>query len=570
MDPRLVAYYNRELQYMREMGGEFARQFPKIAGRLGLDGFDCADPYVERMLEGFSFLTARVQLKIDAEFPRFTQHLLESVYPDYLAPLPSMVVAQMQPDLTEGSLAGGFSIPRQTRLRSNLGADDQTACEYRTAHNVTLWPIELAEAEYLGTRGSLAGYNVADNRQAQAGIRLRFHATAGLVIQELELDKLALFMRGAGQLPARIYEQLIANCVGGITRPGSPTPEWQLSLPVNPIQPLGFSDQEALLPNSALGFSGYRLLREYFAFPSRFLFAELQGLSTAVRRCAESALDVFLLFNRSDRELENAIDADDFALHCTPAINLFPKRADRIHLDERTTEYHVVPDRTCPMDYEVFRVNRVQGHGSGDQEAQDFKPFYSVDEHAMKGGEAAFFATSREPRLLSSRQRLEGARSTYIGSEVSLSLVDGKSAPFRTDLRQLSIETLCTNRDLPLSMPLGAGHYRLLPGERRAGAIGTLCCRPHQTQAAYSYRTADLALDQSSQPQLPVIAGHRRISGRGIVAGHAQLVWRRRGPGATQANRRGSFGIIPSGHSANAVARSNILWPGSGDHRAHG
>ncbi|HEX5420352.1 MAG TPA: type VI secretion system baseplate subunit TssF, partial [Gammaproteobacteria bacterium] len=112
MDPRLLRYYNRELQHVREMGAEFAKEFPKIAGRLGMDGVEVADPYVERLLEGFAFLAARVQLKIDAEFPRFTQHLLELVYPHYLAPLPSMAVAQFFPVLGESALAEGFVLPR--------------------------------------------------------------------------------------------------------------------------------------------------------------------------------------------------------------------------------------------------------------------------------------------------------------------------------------------------------------------------------------------------------------------------------------------------------------------------
>ena len=98
MDPRLLHHYNTELQFMREMGSEFARHFPKVAGRLGMEGLECADPYVERLLEGFAFLTARVQLKIEEEFPKFCQHLLEMVYPDYLAPLPSMTVVQLRPD----------------------------------------------------------------------------------------------------------------------------------------------------------------------------------------------------------------------------------------------------------------------------------------------------------------------------------------------------------------------------------------------------------------------------------------------------------------------------------------
>src|SRR5262249_30859117 len=148
MDPQLLRYYGRELQYIREMGAEFAREFPKIAGRLGLETFECSDPYVERLLEGFAFLSARIHLKIDAEFPRFTQHLLEIVYPHYLAPTPSMGIMQLQPNLGEGALAEGYGTPRGTALRSVLGRGDQTACEYRTAHDVTLWPLELTHAEY--------------------------------------------------------------------------------------------------------------------------------------------------------------------------------------------------------------------------------------------------------------------------------------------------------------------------------------------------------------------------------------------------------------------------------------
>ena len=121
MDPRLLRYYNQELQHVRDMGAEFARDFPKIAGRLGMEGLECADPYVERLLEGFAFLAARVQLKIDAEFPRFTQHLLEIVYPHYLAPTPSMVNVELQPNLGEGSLAQGYRIARGSDLRSVLG-----------------------------------------------------------------------------------------------------------------------------------------------------------------------------------------------------------------------------------------------------------------------------------------------------------------------------------------------------------------------------------------------------------------------------------------------------------------
>ncbi|MGV2863947.1 type VI secretion system baseplate subunit TssF, partial [Achromobacter sp. AGC39] len=114
MDARLLDYYNRELVYLRELGAEFAQAHPKVAGRLGMNATEVADPYVERLLEGFSFLTARIQMKMDAEFPRFSQRLLEVVYPNYLAPTPSMAIVQFAPSMNEGTLAGGFELPRGT------------------------------------------------------------------------------------------------------------------------------------------------------------------------------------------------------------------------------------------------------------------------------------------------------------------------------------------------------------------------------------------------------------------------------------------------------------------------
>jgi type VI secretion system protein ImpG len=177
VDPRLLRYYESELKYIREMGGEFAREFPKIAGRLGLEQFECADPYVERLLESFAFMAARVHLKMDAEFPRFSQHLLEIVYPHYLAPTPSMTVVQMTPNPDEGDLASGYTVRRGTALRSILGRHDQTSCEYRTSQDVRLWPLELTHAEYTGYVGDVGKLNV--RVPPRGALRLKLRATAG-------------------------------------------------------------------------------------------------------------------------------------------------------------------------------------------------------------------------------------------------------------------------------------------------------------------------------------------------------------------------------------------------------
>ncbi len=456
MDPRLLHYYNRELQHIREMCGEFAKEYPKIAARLGLEGFECADPYVERLLEGFGYMAARVQLKVDAEFPRFTQHLLEMVYPHFLAPMPSMAVVQFQPDLNEGALAEGFVLPRGSALRSRLGKGDQTPCEYRTAHDVTLWPLELAKAEYLGSTAAVAALGITELSEVKAGIRWRLRCTAGLTFDKLTLDSLPLYVQGTEELPMRLYEQLLANAQAIVVQPAKGKKSWREVTAKSNIRPLGFGDNEALLPSGPRSFQGYRFLQEYFAFPERYMFVELGGLATGLRRCTDNELDIVVLLNESDPVLENAVDASHFALFCAPAVNLFEKRADRIHLTERQTEHHVVPDRSRPMDFEVYSVLEVQGFGTGADEKQEFLPFYAASDTADFRENRAYYTLHRAPRLLSTRQRGQGPRSSYVGSEVFLSLVDGNEAPYSNNLRQLALITLCTNRDLPLQMPVGA------------------------------------------------------------------------------------------------------------------
>ncbi len=488
MDERLLRFYNLELFHLRHMAAEFAREFPKIAGRLLLTSdasSPCDDPWVERLLEGFAYLAARVHVKLDAEFPRFTGSLLETVYPHYLAPTPSMAVVQLQPDLSEDGLAQGFPIPRGAVLRSR---GDQTKCEYRTAHDVVLWPLRVVEASY-HTR-DLAAFDIPASWGARAAIRIRLEVTAGLGLDQLKLDQLTLHLQGADETPMRIYEQCFAHCrailVQSVTRPA----KWQTLLPPESLRRVGFADEEALLPYDARSFQGYRLLREYFALPQRYMFVSLSGLGQALQKCKAKQADILVLLSHEDLELENRVEAASFAPFCTPAINLFPKRADPIPLSDRSPEHHVVPDRTRPDHFEVYQVRRCVGIGAKAADEQEFLPFYSAtDFDADARGGGAYFVVHRVPRMLSSREQLRGRRSSYAGSEVYVTLVDAKAAPYSTDLRQLSVETLCTNRDLPISMPTGVGDTDFTMDATSAAPVESIRCvsgRPRSPMASYA------------------------------------------------------------------------------------
>lgn len=457
MDPLLLKNYERELQFIREMGMEYAKEFPKIASRLGIDSVETTDPYVERLYEGFAFLTARVQMRIDAEYPKFTQNLLNIVYPQYLTPTPSMCVVQFNPS-TKASLEAGVKVVRDTDLRSNLKKGEQTACEYRTTQDVTLWPVKIKEAEYFSNIGSVADITLPRGAKPKAGLRLRVASTVDdQPLSECMLDRLVLHLSGHSGQSMRIYEQLFGNACAVVVRSIERPSTWTEVLPENSLVQVGFSNDQALLPEDNRTFSGYRLLREYFSFSERFMFAEIKNLGRSIEQCQQMEMDIIVLFDRYDPELENRITADDFALNCSPAINLFPKRVDRIHLTNQP-DHHVVPDRTRPMDFEVFQVEKVVGHGSNADEQQTFLPFYASTDMTDFPEHAAFYSIRRDRRVLSTKQRRRGPRSSYIGSESFLSLVDANEAPYSNTLKQLEIHTLCTNRDLPLQMATGKGN----------------------------------------------------------------------------------------------------------------
>ncbi|MCX9156615.1 type VI secretion system baseplate subunit TssF [Niveibacterium sp. 24ML] len=454
MDPRLLRYYNDELRHLREMGAEFAQQFPKIAGRLGIDGIEVTDPYVERLMEGFAFLASRVQLKIDAEFPRFTQRLLEMLYPHYLAPTPAMLVAQLQPVLGDPNLGAGVRIPRGTALQSTVTKSDVSACEFTTAQDVTLWPLEVAQARYFSFAPDVPLPRLAPGVRVKGGVRLRLRATAGLNFKQIAAERLRFFLAGADEVAYRLHEYVGAACLGAVVTPAGQTDVWHEFIAPEKIALAGFGDEEALLPTATRAFGGYRLLQEYFSFPQRYLFFDIDGLRPAFSRHDGSEIEIILLFSRGDAVLESVVEPANFALHCTPAINLFARRTDRIHIDDANHEFQVIVDRTRPMDFEVYDLTEVTGHGTGPDSEQAFEPFYA-EYLASETRPHGFYTLRREPRLYSEKQKRVGARSSYIGSEVFISLVDPQEAPYRPDLRQLSLRALCTNRDLPILMPLG-------------------------------------------------------------------------------------------------------------------
>ncbi|GKT17600.1 type VI secretion system baseplate subunit TssF [Acidovorax sp. SUPP2522] len=451
MNPRLVEYYNRELSYLRELGAEFAAAFPKVAGRLSLRELEVADPYVERLLEGFSFLTARIQMKMDAEFPRLSQRILEMVCPHYLAPTPSMVVVQMDPSASEGSLADGYTLPVGSVLRARKTAEEQTPCDFRTGHELTLWPIDLTQARLGGPPLDLPLSRLRLPEEPAAHLRIDLSTRGALRFCDLRMDRLEVHISAGDAVASHLQELIHESLIGIVVHDAQDPSRVWAHLPADALQAEGYEQSQALLPYSHRSFQGHRLLHEYFAFPARFRFFSIRGLQTALAKAETKAIAITLLLRRAQPALEAQVDRHKFLLHCVPAINLFERPADRIHVAPNVNEYHVVPDRTRPRDFEIYSVLGVTGHREGQLNDREFVPLFSSI-HGIRSSDQAYFAARREPRLFSEHAARFGPRTQYLGSEVFISLVDQREAPFSDDLKQLSVRTLCTNRDLPLLM----------------------------------------------------------------------------------------------------------------------
>lgn len=467
MDPGFLKLYEEELRFLRSAGAEFREQYPKIAGRLGLETQSCTDPYVERLLEGSAFLAARVQLKLRSRFPEFTHQLLQLVYPHLTTPVPSTGIVSFQPNWDEGALAAGLVLAAGTSVLAPRPRGQVTACRFRTAHDVTLWPLVLREAQYLRNPGMISAHGVGVSARSRAGLRLAFEVLGGANIGALALRRLPIHLAGpdGDDVPGRLYELLTAATEAvAIRSEGAKSTSCESGAIV---RPLGFSREQALLPTTASVFDGYRLLQEYFTLPQRFLFAEVPVPLERVPEKTSTRFELFVLFDRADDRLADEVTADRFRLYSTPVINLFPQTADRIHLEAGSTDYHVVPDRNRPLDFEVHSVTRVTGISSRPGVVRAFDPMFAVDHLAVAEEPRAYFSVSRSPRIESSARRRRRATTAYLGSEVWISLHDPLADRFGSDLRQLELDLLCTNRGLTLEVLAaeGGAGYSLDSGE---------------------------------------------------------------------------------------------------------
>ena len=455
MVDELLPYYDRELRYIRRLAAEFAEAHPNVAKQLRLTADAVEDPYVARLIEGFAYLNARIRHKLDDDFPELTDALLEVLYPHYLNPTPSMAIVQFK---AKSDLASVYKVPPGTTMESEAVSGDR--CRFRTAYPVELWPIDLTAASLTG-RPLVAPANPKASR-AVATLRLTLRTLGDeLTFSELGLDRIRVFLRGQPGVTQALYELILNNCISIALAESAADPN-AIILPPDRIKPVGFERDDGLLPYPARSFLGYRLLTEYFSFPEKFLFFDLTDLQARLLLDCGKTLEVFLYLDRSSTELERSLAAENFALGCTPMVNLYEQRAEPIQLTQTVSEYRVVPDVRRQQTTEVYSIDRVTATAP-DGTKHEFLPFYSVKHATDARRQTTFWHANRR------RSAVDGA------TEVFLSLVDLDFQPAAPADWIVSVETTCLNRDLPARLPYGGGHPRLQLGEASA-AIDEITC----------------------------------------------------------------------------------------------
>ena len=449
----LLSYYNAELAYFRELAGDFAEANPAAAGRLRLTRDAIDDPHVERLIEAVAFLTARVRRKLDDDFPELTDAVLQILYPHYLRPVPSMTILGFRgdPDLAE---------PYEIAAGTEVETDGASACRFRTAYPVTLWPIRLAEARVMERPYTVPPGTGAAGSGAVLHLRLDCLGE-GVSFTDLGLDRLRLFLRGPRHQTLPLYECLM-NRVTHVAVADGPEDEAAARLPARAVRAVGFEREEGMLPYPAASFLGYRLLTEYFAFPDKFLFVDIDGLDARTLVGAGGRLDVYVFLSGVPGELSRAVSAESFALGCAPAVNLFRHRAEPVRLTGTDSRYRVEADARRPDSLEIWSVDGVTATDAAGTR-RSYLPFYGLRHGSAPQDSAFWFPTRTE------------APPARGGTEVWLSLVEPDLAAAHRPGVTLSVETTCLNRNLPARLPFGGGQPAMRLVEA-AGAVTRIDC----------------------------------------------------------------------------------------------
>lgn len=487
MNSKLISYYSKELRYLRDMGQEFADQYPKVAARLKITENETPDPYVERLLEGVAFLTARTQLKIDAEYPKFVRRILEVVYPQFLYPIPASTIVKFD-------TSNHYNVSVINKLKRGYQFESlpielpsaTLGCQFSVTQDTELTPINLESSLYTNSLEYLPKLkkerSFSPNPHVSA-LRLNFSISSSYRCSELVPSELVCYLGSNLTVSSQLLYLLMTSCTKVLCHCYEDARQWSFELPCLPTHK-GFEEDEALVFNLDKTITSLRLLQEYIQLPEKFLFVAQQGIKNALinaemtghlAKSAEQIEEIIadqgtnkrvvsykkrwfslsFLFDKFVPDLQHAIGSDSLSINTAPMVNLFKKKSVRFPIQAENNEHHVIVDRVQPLNYEVHSIEKVKGFDKYNNQQITFTPIYQSKNQGLfvnSQGNSAFFSLRREERLPSTSIRMQGGRTSYLGSEVYLSLSSLNDEMFDLNIEHLAVETWCTNRDLPLML----------------------------------------------------------------------------------------------------------------------
>jgi type VI secretion system protein ImpG len=466
----LFTKYERELVILRSLCREYAQRYPKVAAKLQMGGDTCDDPHVERLIQGVALLSARVAKRLDDSYPQFTEALLNLLFPHYLRPFPSCAIARvlLEPG-AEGELESAPEMPRGTLLES--APVDGVPCTFKTVYDVMSCSVVLADASFETLICAPVATRLPEDVTASLTLRLE-SAQPGEPLSPATATVLRVYADGDSSFCAALRDVLFVHTRAAYVQLDDDSP-WE-RLPVVPITPAGFAEDEALIPFDARSHRAYRILAEYFAFPEKFNFFDIDIPTLLARIPAERThftlrLAIADIPPDGDKARMLASLSKQHLLHgCTPVVNLFGQPGVPITYDQLSADYTLLANGNFPQAYEVYSVDKVhmvRQRGS-DTTVTEFRPFYSLRHGQEDDTERGRYWLMRHDETLAICSP---------GHEKSITLVNADCEPLEIERNVLSIDLNCTNRDLPCSLKIGAAEGDLfIPGAARSDVIRLL------------------------------------------------------------------------------------------------
>lgn len=467
MNREFLEFYDNELKMLYERGKEFAEDYPSVAGRLGGLIENQVDPTIAGLMEGAAFLAARVQLKLKSEFDTFTTEMIENLVPGFLAPVPSFAMLRVEPDYSNPALKQGLKLRAGDYVDTTfVESQKRTSLRYRLVTGIDVWPYAITKAEFFSTLAPLQARGLNSPLSVAGGLFLEFQLKspavrgegAGDPVKSCTPDMFTVHLTDSLSDAASLHELLFSRLSRIVIRHGrdGEAPKFA-SLPPQALEEVGFEEGQSLFGHDNRLFGAFNHLREYFAFPHRFLGFRLKGLQSILKSIESDRFEVYFELESVSKRLSSVVKDKSFALYVAPAANLFEVTCAPVPIRSQDHEHVVIADRSRPLDHEIYRIIDVSAQYPRRKDRVPVYPLYSAPAGNVPVDKAHFYTSRRLERRKTDVERRTGLVSTYLGTDTFISLKEPPEEEGGERVRALNVRALVTNRHMTDQVPVKRG-----------------------------------------------------------------------------------------------------------------